>query len=57
MLAFACDEIVMHASLGDGDCAPIMYRRDGGIDALPPTERAKAESPVLADFLDSAQRK
>ena len=39
-----------------GDCAPIMYRSDGEVDGLAATERAKAESPVLADFLDSAQR-
>lgn len=56
MIAFACDELVMQPSSVIGDCAPIMYRSDGGIDELPATERAKAESPVLADFLDSAQR-
>ena len=56
MIAFACDEIVMQPHAQIGDCAPIMYRSDGGVDEMPPTERAKAESPVLADFLDSAQR-
>ena len=56
MIAFACDEIVMQPASVIGDCAPIMYRSDGDIESLPPTERAKAESPVLADFLDSAQR-
>ncbi|MBC8107863.1 MAG: hypothetical protein H7Z14_14845 [Anaerolineae bacterium] len=55
MIAFACDEIVMQPHAQIGDCAPIMYRY-GSVDAMPPTERAKAESPVLADFLDSAQR-
>lgn len=56
MIALACDEIVMQPVSVIGDCAPIMYRSDGSVDAMPPAERAKAESPVLADFLDSAQR-
>ena len=56
MIAMACDEIVMEPSAVIGDCAPIMLRTDGSLDPMPDTERAKMESPVLADFRDSAQR-
>jgi len=56
MIAFGCDEIVMDPSSVIGDCAPIIFKVDGTIDSMGDTERAKAESPVLADFLDSAAR-
>jgi len=56
MIAFACDEIVMQPASVMGDCAPISYRLDGTLESLAPAERAKAESPVLADFRDSALR-
>jgi membrane-bound serine protease (ClpP class) len=56
MIAFACDEIVMDPSSTLGDCAPIIFKTDGTIDSMGATERAKAASPVLADFLDSAAR-
>jgi len=56
MIALACDEMVMQPGSVVGDCAPIMFRSDGSLDALPAAERAKAESPILADFRDSAQR-
>lgn len=56
MIALACDEIVMVPSATLGDCAPIAYRTDGTLEAMPAAERAKAESPVLADFRDSAVR-
>jgi len=56
LIAFACDEIVMDPSSVIGDCAPIIFKTDGTIDSMGATERAKAESPVLADFLDSAAR-
>lgn len=56
MIAMACDEIVMDPSGRLGDCAPIIFQSDGTVQGLPPTERAKEESPVLADFRDSAQR-
>ncbi|MGH7178786.1 MAG: NfeD family protein, partial [Tepidisphaeraceae bacterium] len=55
MIALACDDIVMRPSGVIGDCAPIMYRDDGTLSALPETERAKMQSPVLADFRDSAR--
>jgi membrane-bound serine protease (ClpP class) len=56
MIALACDEIVMDPSAVIGDCAPIIFKTDGAIDTMGATERAKAASPVLADFLDSAAR-
>lgn len=56
MIALACDEIVMVPSATLGDCAPIAFRTDGTLESLPAAERAKQESPVLADFRDSAIR-
>jgi membrane-bound serine protease (ClpP class) len=56
MIALACDEIVMAPSAVIGDCAPISYRTDGTLVPMGAAERAKAESPVLADFRDSARR-
>jgi membrane-bound serine protease (ClpP class) len=56
LIAFSCDEIVMDPSSVIGDCAPIIFKTDGTIDSMGDTERAKAASPVLADFLDSAAR-
>ena len=49
MIGSACDEIVMAKSSATGDCAPI---RMGG--EMAPTERAKALSPILEEFNDSA---
>lgn len=56
MLALACREIVMADSAVIGDCAPIALRSDHTLEPLPPPERSKAESPILADFYDSAVR-
>src|SRR5581483_7562427 len=56
MIAMACNEIVMEPVGVIGDCAPIMINPAGGLDPMPDTERAKMESPILADFRDSAQR-
>jgi membrane-bound serine protease (ClpP class) len=56
MIAMAGDEIVMSRSATLGDCAPIVFQFDGTLDSLPPAERAKQESPILADFLESAHR-
>jgi membrane-bound serine protease (ClpP class) len=55
MIAVACDEIVMRPSSTLGDCAPIQVGADG-VDPVPPTERAKFDSPVLAEFEDSARK-
>jgi len=50
MIASACDAIVMAPASATGDCAPIVPGTD-----LEPTERAKALSPILAEFRDSAR--
>lgn len=49
MIASSCDAIVMAPSSATGDCAPIVPGQN-----LSPTERAKALSPILAEFRDSA---
>ena len=50
MIAAACNKIVMAPASATGDCAPIIP----GV-SLSPTERAKALSPILEEFRDSAQ--
>lgn len=50
MIAAACDEIVMSPASSTGDCAPIIPGMN-----LAATERAKALSPILEEFRDSAQ--
>jgi len=56
MIAVACDEIVMgpHATLGD--CAPIIFDKSKGLETMPAAERAKQESPIVDEFVDSAKR-
>jgi membrane-bound serine protease (ClpP class) len=57
MIGMAADEIVMQPGSMIGDSAPIALGSDGrGMQTLGETERAKAESPILADFRDSAAR-
>lgn len=56
MIAMACNEIVMAPGAMIGDCAPIIFTPEGGLKSMGPTERAKEESPVLADFYASAKR-
>lgn len=57
MIALACDQIVMGPGAQIGDAAPIQVSPGiGQLQPLPATERAKAESPVLEDFRDSAER-
>jgi len=51
IISLACDEIVMATYADLGDCAPI--RPFGN---LSPAERAKIESPLLAEAVDSARR-
>ncbi len=51
MIAAACDDIIMAPASTTGDCAPIVP----GVN-LSPTERAKALSPILEEFRDSAAR-
>ena len=50
LIASACDQIVMSPASATGDCAPIAMGQE-----LPPTERAKALSPILAEFRDNAR--
>ena len=54
MIALSADEIVMEPQTLIGDAAPISVDPSGGVKELAPTERAKAESPVLEDFYASA---
>lgn len=56
MIAMACDEIVMTDVATLGDCAPIVRSSDGSLEPLPTAERAKLQSPIAADFYESAQR-
>jgi membrane-bound serine protease (ClpP class) len=56
MIAVACHQMWMSPSSSIGDCAPIMVVPVGGVQELGQTERAKAESPILQQFRDSAAR-
>lgn len=49
LIGSACDELVMSAGSLTGDCAPIVPGQN-----LAPTERAKALSPLLAEFRANA---
>ncbi|XAL97922.1 hypothetical protein OT109_09955 [Phycisphaeraceae bacterium D3-23] len=49
LIATACDEMVMSRNSATGDCAPIAMGQN-----LAATERAKALSPLLAEFRDNA---
>lgn len=51
LIASSADAIVMAPSSATGDCAPIVPGQN-----LEPTERAKALSPLLAEFRDSADQ-
>lgn len=56
MVAVACDEIWMAPDSPLGDCAPIIFDTERKLKAMPETERAKEELPVVGEFLDSARR-
>ena len=56
MISVSCNEIIMAPSAVVGDCAPIVFKTDGDLEAMPAAERAKAQSPILADFDASADR-
>src|SRR5204862_5768272 len=51
MIALACDEVIMVPNAVIGDCAPITINHTGDVVGA-----AKALSPVLDDFRDSAHR-
>ncbi len=55
MISMACQEIVMSPASSIGDCGVLMGT-PVGVQAVPEELRAKAESPVLAQFRDSANR-
>ncbi|MHC4091538.1 MAG: NfeD family protein, partial [Planctomycetota bacterium] len=55
MISMACDEIVMTPASAIGDCGVLMGSPIG-VQAVPEELRAKAESPVLMQFRDSANR-
>ena len=50
MIALACNEMVMGPVARLGDAAPISISSDGSLVPLPPTERAKMQSPIIDDF-------
>jgi membrane-bound serine protease (ClpP class) len=55
MISLACDEIFMAPGGMLGDCAPILIG-NSGLEKIEGAERAKMESPIVADFEDSAER-
>ncbi|HEY0008073.1 MAG TPA: hypothetical protein VGB55_05070, partial [Tepidisphaeraceae bacterium] len=55
MIAVACREIYMAPGGMIGDCAPIIMG-PSGLQEITGAERAKMESPIVADFEDSAER-
>jgi membrane-bound serine protease (ClpP class) len=57
MISLSCDEVVMASASKIGDCAPIVISPTEGLQELGKTERAKAESPILKEFRDSAHRR
>ncbi len=55
MISVACKEIVMSEGSMIGDCAPILPTQ-GGLAEITGANRAKIESPLVAEFEDSAER-
>jgi membrane-bound serine protease (ClpP class) len=56
IIALACREIVVAPNAALGDAAPVAALPGLGLQPLPSAERAKIESPVLAEVTDSALR-
>ncbi len=56
LISVAAQRIVVAPGASIGDCAPIMVSPAGGLESLGEAERAKAESPILQSFRDSAVR-
>ena len=59
MISLACQQVVMNREATLGDCAPIAVRRGLFSDEIVPlsgAERDKMASPIIADFVDSAER-
>lgn len=57
MISLSCDEVVMASASKMGDCAPIIVSAVDGLQELGETERAKIESPILKEFVDSSHRR
>jgi membrane-bound serine protease (ClpP class) len=57
IIALSAREIVMSPSAAMGDAAPIQAVPGLGMMPLPAAERAKVESPVVAEVVDSARRR
>lgn len=55
IMALACREIVLQENASFGDAAPIAATPIGLVP-LPAAERAKAESPILEEVIESARR-
>lgn len=55
LMALACREIVVSSQALMGDAAPIQVGL-GALIEMAPAERAKVESPLIAEVLDSARR-
>ena len=55
--ALACREIVVTPDAVFGDAAPISVSPMGGLQVLPPAERAKLQAPLLSEVSDSARRR
>lgn len=51
IIGLACDEIIVSPTATLGDCAPIVPGM-----SIPVAERAKIESPLLSEVVDSARR-
>ncbi|MHC5023220.1 MAG: NfeD family protein [Planctomycetota bacterium] len=56
IIALACREIVMTPNSYVGDAAPIKAAPVVGVMPLPESERAKLETPILSEVVDSARR-
>lgn len=56
IIALACREIVVADYASFGDAAPVQVSAVGGLQTLGATERAKIESIILAELVDSARR-
>ncbi len=57
ILALATREILVAPGSAFGDAAPIQVVPGAGLVALPATERAKMEAPILSEVVDSARRR
>ena len=57
IIALSAREIVMSPSAAMGDAAPVQALPGLGMMPLPAAERAKVESPVVAEVVDSARRR